>query len=356
MASPSAGSAREVGAQPPVDTQTVDTTQLDKLCEKAMSATKSSRHALAAALYGRAAEEALRLNGETFVCTYLTLQHSDQLLSQSDLEGTADEKAALFVAKAWALVSSSLPLIVRRMDDNTMLPGRGMAVELAFNKRYCQLARAVYALQPHTARELQLEGLSLGYATALKAAGMVLGCVSRIPGLNADKVHEAQAFVLRVMDSMQPAARSLGDYMLSQEATLASYLQTALSGTFFLLLNPAFITSLRAKWASAEMVQLRRARGLLVTKEIDEAAQKIMAEKKTSRLADVAKHGLKECALPSCGKLEASVGQHKRCSACRSVWYCSAEHRALHWKEHKPVCRATAASQHAAAGDGAARE
>ena len=101
------------------------------------------------------------------------------------------------------------------------------------------------------------------------------------------------------------------------------------------------------------MVQLRRARGLLVTKEIDEAAQKIMEEKKTSRLADVAKHGLKECALPSCGKLEVSVGQH---SACRCVWYCFAEHGALHWKEHKPTCRATTTAQHAASGKGAAQD
>ena len=73
----------------------------------------------------------------------------------------------------------------------------------------------------------------------------------------------------------------------------------------------------------------------------------------TSRRADVAKHGLKECALPSCGKREASVGQHKRCSACRCAWYCSAEHGALHWKEHKPICRATTASQQAAAGEDA---
>ena len=42
--------------------------------------------------------------------------------------------------EAWALLSSSLPLIiVRRIDDNTMLPGRGTAVELAFSRRYRQV-------------------------------------------------------------------------------------------------------------------------------------------------------------------------------------------------------------------------
>ena len=71
--------------------------------------------------------------------------------------------------------------------------------------------------------------------------------------------------------------------------------------------------------------------------------------------ADIAAHGLKTCSLPSCGKQEVTVQQYKFCSACRSVWYCSAEHGALHWKEHKPTCRATVAAREAAAGDGAAR-
>ena len=67
----------------------------------------------------------------------------------------------------------------------------------------------------------------------------------------------------------------------------------------------------------------------------------------------MAEHGLKRCALPSCDKMEASVQQYKFCSACRSVWYCSEEHWALHWAEHKPVCRATAAAQQAADDGGA---
>ena len=65
----------------------VDTTQLDKLVGKALAAEYDSRCALAAALYGRAADEASCLYGETFVFTYLTLQHSNQLIMQSQLEG-----------------------------------------------------------------------------------------------------------------------------------------------------------------------------------------------------------------------------------------------------------------------------
>ena len=125
MASPSAAEA-------------VDTSRLDRLWEKALTAAKSRRHALAASSYGRAAEEALRLHGETFVCTKITIMRSYQLMLQSQLEVvTADEREAISDG-VWALVSSSLPLLLRRLDDNTMLPGWGTAVELAFYKRLVQ--------------------------------------------------------------------------------------------------------------------------------------------------------------------------------------------------------------------------
>ena len=83
MALPSAGAHADVPLAPLQDRSiaAVDTTQLDKLVETALTADKSHRHAL----YGRAAEEALRLNGETFVCTYLTLKRADSLLDQSQL-------------------------------------------------------------------------------------------------------------------------------------------------------------------------------------------------------------------------------------------------------------------------------
>ena len=208
-------------------------------------------------------------------------------------------------------------------------------------------------MPPQYARTLQLESLSLGYATAVLAARMLLGNVCFLPRLNVGEVRRAHAVVLRVVDMMIPAARSLADYMLPEESSFASRIQRTLTGSFPMPVDPAFITSLRTKWTAAEMVQMRRARGLVDTTG---QTQKNRDEINALHAADVAKHGLKECALPSCGKREASVGQHKRCFACRSAWYCTAEHGAAHWKEHKPICRATAAAQHAAAGKGAARD
>ena len=58
------------------------------------------------------------------------LSYTAPLLLQSTLEGVTPEERTALRTEGRALVS--LPLIVRRMDDNTMLPGRGTAVELAF--------------------------------------------------------------------------------------------------------------------------------------------------------------------------------------------------------------------------------
>ena len=61
------------------------------------------------------------------------------------------------------------------------------------------------------------------------------------------------------------------------------------------------------------------------------------------RDADVAAHGLHPCGLPSCDQHEVSVKQFKYCGDCEAEWYC-AEHQVLHWKEHKPICRARTAA------------
>ena len=308
MASPSAGSSRDITSPSPVavgapsnaasTSAPKDTAQLDRLVEKALTVGKSGRYALSAGFYRRAADD-LRLHGDTFVCTYLTLQRATSLQCQSSLEGVTPREKAALCAEAWALVSSCLPLIVRRMDDNTMLPGRGTAVELAFFKRYTATKNATYDVPPWSTRDMQLVGLSLGYTAAVLAANILLAM------LCVRQDSEAQAFVLRVVDSMLPAARSLADIALAEEMGFACTLQEALSGAFPTY-NATFVASLRTKWTAAAMVRMRRERRLL---DISEETQNIIEESKARRHADVAQHGLKHCALPSCDNLEASVRQ-----------------------------------------------
>ena len=277
----------------------VDTTQLDRLVEKTLTAQKSGRFSLAAAYFRRAADKALQLHGDTFVRSFLTQLLACCLLEQSCLEGFTPVEDAALRAEARALVSSCLPLLVRRMDANTMLPGRGTAVELAFFKQYVVTKDAVYSAPPVPTRDLQLAGLSLGYATTVRAADLLL----RFLALRRDV--EVEAFILRVVDCMLPAARSLANITHGEEISFASTVQEALSGT---LSNhdAAFVGLLRTKWSAAAMVQMRRERRLLDASE--RMGREIEGYRARVR-ADVAEHGLKSCALPSCDKREASVQQ-----------------------------------------------
>ena len=190
MASASAGSSRDTTAPPPVavgapsnaangaaNNAPVDTAQLERLVEKALKADKNGRYSLAAGFFRRAVDEALRLHGETFVSTFLTLQRASSLRCQLFLEGVTPDEILALNAEAWALASSCLPLIIRRMDANTMLPGRGTAVELAFFKWFEETKIATYDAPPMPIRSLQLLGLSLGYATAVLAADVLIGIV-----------------------------------------------------------------------------------------------------------------------------------------------------------------------------------
>ena len=75
---------------------------------------------------------------------------------------------------------------------------------------------------PLSARNLQLVGLSLGYATAVLVAEQLL----RELVFRHDVIRdvEAQAFVLRMVDCMQLAARSLKtEITLGEEVTFASF-------------------------------------------------------------------------------------------------------------------------------------
>jgi hypothetical protein len=51
--------------------------------------------------------------------------------------------------------------------------------------------------------------------------------------------------------------------------------------------------------------------------------------------ADVARHGLRACALPACGTTESHPKTYKLCGRCRGAAYCCAQHSKEDWKRHK---------------------
>ena len=150
-----------------------------------------------------------------------------------------------------------------------------------------------------------------------------------------------EAFVLSAVDSMLDTARAFPRYSFAEESGWVSLVEMVLAEP---LICSEFITTLRARWTAAPFQATLRARGFFNAKEEEDNDG---FDKRL--LADVAEYGLHPCGLPSCDKHEFSVKQFKYCGDCEAEWYCCAEHQVLHWKEHKPICRARTAAAAAAA-------
>ena len=101
--------------------------------------------------------------------------------------------------------------------------------------------------------------------------------------------------------------------------------------------DPAFCAAVLLKWRSDAVNSVLRARGVLQTgiAQYEQSNADFYARQRT----DIAKHGLRDCALSSCSKTEKTVKEFAGCSGCRSLVYCCLEHQALDWRAHKKACR-----------------
>lgn len=71
----------------------------------------------------------------------------------------------------------------------------------------------------------------------------------------------------------------------------------------------------------------------------------LFAARREAGAADVARHGLRACALPGCGATEPYPKAFKLCGcgscSCRGAAYCCAQHSADDWRRHKREDRCT---------------
>ena len=179
-----------------------DVSALDRLVERALTADKSSRYAFAASLWKRAAAAATALHGgASLVAAKCTLDQADSLCCQASAEASSREIRAALEAEACALTSSVLRLVSKRMDANTLLPGRCTKEEVEFFMRLKLVKLAANNFPPLSARGLQLTGFGVGYAVACFAAVQVL-----LQFVDGPRPPPADlAFVLRVADMVRPA-------------------------------------------------------------------------------------------------------------------------------------------------------
>lgn len=104
-----------------------------------------------------------------------------------------------------------------------------------------------------------------------------------------------------------------------------------------IVLGAPFCAELLRKWRSPGVAGALRSRGVtLETATLAADAGNDVFEARQRN--DVAKHGLRGCALPSCTKKETTVKELAHCSVCRFVVYCCAAHQAVDWDRHKHAC------------------
>jgi hypothetical protein len=185
-----------------------------------------------------------------------------------------------------------------------------------------------------------------------------------LPPFDAAEAPRWAAFVLRA-PALLAAARALGGALhgqplLSREEMFTEFLHTRVLPQYA---RHPLVAALAAAWrdsgaaAAIAAAVARKAASADAPDAEDEALmaellRNAMAAGHTLRDVDVARNGLRACALPSCGAREPEPRRFKACSACRAVVYCCAEHQRAHWKDkstaaggHKAACRAAAAGQ-----------
>ena len=242
---------------------------------------------------------------------------------------TSEKEAAL--RRAWAILVPVHALLLRRLADNTLLPGTNKEEEVRYGARSQAFAGKAHGKPVPSEAVLQSLGVALGYKTLLDTVFDTLALLMELRGAGLP-LESAHSFVLTALDAI-PRTATMQNRSPS-EVDLVAAMELHMNQQNF---EPSFCAAVLRKWRSSAVADVLRARGTLQTGVV--AYQESIAEFNARRRADIEKIGLRECAWPSCDKVERTVREFKQCSGCRSVWYCSPEHHTLDWGAHRKDCQ-----------------
>ena len=300
------------------------------LVEKHTTASVLNRHARSAELSERAATQAVRLWGETNSLGVADLRVSEAMDLRNQASLSSSEQEAL-LRRSWAVLVPVHALLLRRLEDNTLLPGTNKEEEVTYYARVQAFTLKAQDKPVPSEVILQRLGAALGYTTLLDAVYNTLALLMELRDSALPRA-SAHCFVLSAMDAI-PRTATL-QYKLHSEAAVVMVMETLMTPQNF---EPSFCAVVLRKWRLSAVADVLRARGVLQIGA--ERIQRSNAEFQARRRADIEKIGLRECAWPSCDKVERTVREFKQCSRCRSVWYCSPEHHTLDWGAHKKDCQ-----------------
>jgi hypothetical protein len=303
--------------------------------------------------YARAEAAAQALGArDCLVVTAPQLAQADcwALQSQSPLLAAAEKERMRHTAMAHIL-PAALATLARRRAAGTLLAGTCAPHEEAWECAFSQHATKLNMASggPVVSRTLAAAlGKFVGYRAYVRGARLVLArLVARVA---PDAARDDVALACDALDLMaHPLRGGLVDaaFRFGEEVSLVSLVQQALvhySGAANRDIDAG--AQLRAAWARVERSGMLQVRNMA---DADAVSARTNARVAAVAAAAVAAKGLRVCALDSCGARELHASQFKLCGACKTVVYCSREHQAAHWRQHKAACKAARAS----AGGGA---
>ena len=293
-----------------------------KLMDKQVIAGALCRHAREAELSTSAAVHAEALFGgeDSLVVANLRMSES-RALNNLALGASGAEREAL-VRRGWSVLVSLIPLLLRRLEANTLLPGGIREEELDYTAHVQAAITKAINKPASPPAVLRAAAAAMGYITLLLAMFRSLDLL-KLPWWPAAQKRLVESFVLQGLDVV-PLTAGIPANLIAGEDRLVAIIEEDMNPRAY---DPAFCAAVLRKWRSNAVSSVLRARGVLQT-GIAKAEQS-RAEFEARQRADIAKHGLRDCALPSCSKTEKTVKEFAGCSGCRSVVYCCLEHQAL---------------------------
>ena len=151
------------------------------LVEQQTTAAVLGRHTRCAELSGRAAKQAERLYGDnSLVVAHLRVNEASSLREAARASTSFSEKEALY-RRTWAILLRVHTLLLRRLADNTLLPGTNKEEEVTFFVRSKAFVCNDKGMPAPSGAVLQLAGALLGYDTLLNTVFHTLALLEDPP-------------------------------------------------------------------------------------------------------------------------------------------------------------------------------
>ena len=317
---------RDARATPPPD----QLASLHKLVDKLAIAAALCRHARDAELSASAAAQAEAHFGDDSLVVAGLPANECRALANLAVEASGAEQE-VFCRQSWNVLLSLTPLLLRRIEANTLLPGTMREEELDYTVYWHGAAMKAQNQPVLSPSGLRAVASAVGYDTLLLAVYRSLDLLP-LPLWTTAQTRMVESFVLQGLDVI-PFTAGIPANWVPTEEDLVACIERRLNPQNH---DPAFCAAVLHKWRSNAVSSVLQSRGVLQTGITN--FEQSQAEFAARKLADIATHGLRDCALPSCSKTEKTVKAFAGCSGCRSVVY-SLEHQALDWRAHKTACR-----------------